>query len=40
VLRGGSFDFLREFCRSAHRYGQEADFHYNDVGCRVVLGPD
>jgi formylglycine-generating enzyme required for sulfatase activity len=39
ILRGGSWDFNPDFCRSAYRYGDITDFQYNVIGFRVVYAP-
>ena len=37
VLRGGCWDFIPQFCRSADRYRFSPDFRYLDFGFRVVV---
>ena len=37
VFRGGSWNSVARFCRSANRVGREPGFHYKTLGFRVVL---
>jgi formylglycine-generating enzyme required for sulfatase activity len=39
ILRGGSWNFDPNVCRSANRYGDITDFQYNVIGFRVVYAP-
>jgi formylglycine-generating enzyme required for sulfatase activity len=36
VIRGGSFDYYQEDCRSAHRCETKVDYRYHGTGFRVV----
>ena len=36
VIRGGSWDYHPNACRSASRFRLYRDYRYNNVGCRVV----
>jgi len=38
LLRGGSWDYIPEACRSACRNINHAGFDFNNVGFRVVCG--
>ncbi len=40
VLRGGSWEYFPNYCRSANRYFDYESNRYNDYGVRVVLAPD
>jgi len=37
MLRGGSWDFYPDFCRSAKRFFKPSDLRNDDIGFRVVL---
>jgi formylglycine-generating enzyme required for sulfatase activity len=39
VIRGGYWNHLPRYCRSAFRYRHKADSRYFDIGFRVVLSP-